>query len=185
MPGGVANPVRQRGTIQIDTLAGVDLGLPIQRQMVGIFGHQNLGDGRLGRQSALDQPGWGRGLQDTVLARAAGVFGPQGDEHPELRRHDVEPLALVLADPVQLALATGADLVIDIDDELDPRQMRWQCTPVAAALAPAPHDHRAYSSSAPLAAAACSTSSRPSSICSSGSVSALRPKRCRCNSLMI
>jgi hypothetical protein len=35
---------------------------------------------------------------------------------------DVEPLALVLADPVQLALATGAGLVIDVDDALDPRQ---------------------------------------------------------------
>ncbi len=37
MPGSAANPVRQRGTIQIDTLAGVNLGLPVQRQMVGIF----------------------------------------------------------------------------------------------------------------------------------------------------
>jgi hypothetical protein len=54
IPGGVANPVRQRGTIQIDTLAGVDLGLPIQRQMIGIFGHQNLGDRGLCRQTALD-----------------------------------------------------------------------------------------------------------------------------------
>ena len=74
-------------------------------------------------------------MHDTVLARSASVFGPPGDEHPELRRHDVEPLALVLADPVQLALATGAGLVIDIDDDLDPRQMRRQRSTVDPALA--------------------------------------------------
>ena len=70
VPGGMADPVRQRGAIQIDALAGVDLGLAIQRQMVGIFGHQNLGDGGLGRQTALDQPRWRRGLHDAILASA-------------------------------------------------------------------------------------------------------------------
>jgi hypothetical protein len=135
MPGGVANPVRQRGTIQIDTVAGIDLGLPVQRQVIGIFGHQNLGDRGLGRQAALDQSRWRRGLHDTVLASPAGVFGPPGDEHPELRRHDVEPLALVLADPVQLAFATGTGLVIDVDDDRDPRQMRGQRSTVDPALA--------------------------------------------------
>jgi hypothetical protein len=37
MPRGVTNPVRQRGAIQLDALAGVDLGLPVQRQMIGIL----------------------------------------------------------------------------------------------------------------------------------------------------
>jgi hypothetical protein len=92
--------------------------------MIGIFGHQNLGNGGLGRQSAFDQPGRGRRLHDAVFASPAGVFGPPGDKNPELRRHQVQPLALVLTDPVQLALATGTSLVIDIDDNLDPRQMR-------------------------------------------------------------
>ena len=135
VPGGMADPVRQRRTIQIDALAGVNLGLPVQRQMIGIFGHQHLGDGGLGRQSALDQPGRSRRLHDAILARSAGVFGPPGDEHPELRRHHVQPLAPVLADPVQLALATGAGLVVDVDDDLDPRQMRRQRSAVDAALA--------------------------------------------------
>lgn len=73
--------------------------------MVGIFGHQNLGDRGLGRQAALDQSRRRQGLYDTVLAGPAGIFGPPGDEHPELRRHRVQPLTLVLADPVQFALA--------------------------------------------------------------------------------
>ena len=188
VPGGMSDPVGQRRAIQIDALAGVDLGLAVQRQMVGIFGDQNLGDRGLGRQAALDQPRRRRGLHDTVLACPAGVFGPAGDEHPELRRHDVQPLAPVLADPVQLALAAGAGLVVDVDDDLNPRQMRRQRSAVDPALV-SPGLSRLGRRTIALGgtglAAACSTSSRPSSIWSSGSVSARRPKRCRCSSLMI
>jgi hypothetical protein len=54
MPGSMTDPVCQRRPVQIDALAGINLGLAIQRQVVGIFGHQNLGDRSLGRQAALD-----------------------------------------------------------------------------------------------------------------------------------
>jgi hypothetical protein len=94
--------------------------------MVGVFGHQNLGDRSLGRQAALDQSRWRRGLHDTVLASPAGIFGPMGDQHSQLRRHYVESLALGFADPVQLALAAPAGLVVDVDDDLNPRQMPRQ-----------------------------------------------------------
>ena len=103
--------------------------------MVGIFGDQNLGDGGLGRQAALDQPGRSRRLHDAVLAGSAGVFWPPGDQHPELRWHHVQPLASVLGDPVQLALAAGTGLVIDVDDDLDPRQVHRQGATIAATLA--------------------------------------------------
>jgi len=134
VPGGMADPICQRRAIQIDALAGINLGLAVERQVVGIFGHQNLGDRGLGRQAALDQSHRRRGLYDTVLASPAGIFGPPGDEHPELRRHDVQPLTLVLADPVQLAPAARAGLVVDVDDNLNPRQMRRQRSPVDPAL---------------------------------------------------
>jgi hypothetical protein len=120
----MTNPVRQRGPIQIDPLSGVNLGLPVERQMVGIFGHQNLSDGGLGRHAALDQARWRRCLHDAILAFAARIFRSPGDEYPELRRHDVQPFALVLADPVEFALAAGTGLVVDVDDDLNPRQMR-------------------------------------------------------------
>jgi hypothetical protein len=103
--------------------------------MIGIFGHQNLGDGCFGRQSALDQPGRSLGLHDAILTSSAGVFRTSGDDNAELRRHHVQPLALVFADPVQFALAAGADLVIDVDDDLDPRQMHRQRSAIDAALA--------------------------------------------------
>lgn len=39
--------------------------------MVGTFGHEHLGDGRLGRDAALDQPGLHRRLLDDAL----GIVG--------------------------------------------------------------------------------------------------------------
>lgn len=80
MPGRMADPIRQRGAIQVDRLAGINLGLTIERQMVGIFGHQNLGDGGLGGQAALDQ-----GLQNAVLVCAAGIFRAAGHRHRSWR----------------------------------------------------------------------------------------------------
>ncbi len=92
--------------------------------MIGVFGHQNLGDGCLRRQAALDQPGRSLGLQDAIFAGAAGVFGTAGDDNAELRRHHVQPLALVFADLVQVALAAKTGLGVELDHDLDPRQMR-------------------------------------------------------------
>jgi hypothetical protein len=76
----------------------------------------------------------GAGLHDPILATPADIFRAAGDEHPQVRRNDVQLLALVLVDPVQLALAALTGLVVDIDDNLDPRQMRRQRAAVAASL---------------------------------------------------
>jgi hypothetical protein len=92
--------------------------------MIGIFGDQNLGDGGFGRQAALDQPGRSLRLHDAIFAGSAGVFGTSGNDNAELRRHHVQPLAPVFADLVQVALAAGTGLVVEVDHDLDPRQMR-------------------------------------------------------------
>jgi hypothetical protein len=47
-PGGAANPIGQGRAVQRDALAGIDLGLPVKRQVIGVFGDQHLGHGRLG-----------------------------------------------------------------------------------------------------------------------------------------
>lgn len=67
MEGRVPNPVRQRRSIEMDALAGAAPGPSVQRQMIGLFGQHNLGDGCLNRQSALDQAGRSRGLPDAVF----------------------------------------------------------------------------------------------------------------------
>jgi len=125
-PGGAADPVGKRRAIEVDPLAGVDLGLPVERKVIGVFGDQDLGDRRLGRQAAFDQSSRRRRLHHDVLACPAGVFGPTHDQDPELGRHDVESLASVLADAMQRALAARAGMIIDVDHHLDARQMRRQ-----------------------------------------------------------
>ena len=124
--GGPADPVGQRRAIQLDALPGIDLRLAIERQVIGVLGDHDVGDHRLGRQAALDQPRRRRRLDHRCLAGAAGVFGPAHHQHPELRRDDVEPLGDVLADPVQRRRRSRAGLVLDVDDRLDPGQMRRQ-----------------------------------------------------------
>ena len=179
MPGGAANPVGERRTVEGDPLPGVDLRLAVERQMVGVFGDEHMGDRRLGRQAALDQSRRSRRLHHGALAGPAGVFGTARHQHAELRRHDIEPLGDIFADPVQPALAAGAGLVVDVDDRLDARQMRGQRAAVTAALSARllARCGRAASLPPPPPASVCSTSSSASSIWSSGSVSARRPKR--------
>ena len=73
-------------------------------------------------------------MHDRFLAGAAGVFRSADNQNAELRRDDVEPLAHILADPMQLVLAAGAGLVFDVDHRLDPRQMRRQRATIRSTL---------------------------------------------------
>ena len=166
MEGGASDPVGERRAIEMNALPLVDLRLAIERQVIGIFGDEHVGDRRLGRQAALDQPRRRRRLDDDVLASAAGVFGPAHDQHPELGGHDIELLADVLADPMQLAAAAWAGLVLDVDDRLDARQMGGSAPRLARRLRVALRPLRREifaSASAPRSASLCSTSSRASS----------------------
>lgn len=85
-----------------------------------------MGDGRFRRQAALDQPRRGGCLHDGFFAGPARIFGTARDQHPELGRHDVEPFAHVLADPMEGARTARASFILDIDYDLDPRQVRRQ-----------------------------------------------------------
>ena len=134
VPGGVAHPIGERRAVEGEPLAGVDLGLAIKRQMIGILGDQDLGDARLGRQPALDQPRGRRRLHHHLGTGAAGVFGPAHDQDAQLRWHDVEALGDILADHMQRARAARTGLVFDVDDRLHPRQMRRQVPAVRPAL---------------------------------------------------
>ena len=125
--GGAPDPVGQRRAVEDDTLAGEDLRLAVERQVVGVFGDEHLRDQRVGGQTALDQPG-------RCLAGAAGVARPADHQHPELHRHHVEALGHVLADLVQGARAARAGGAVDVDEGLDPRQVGGQCPAVGAAL---------------------------------------------------
>lgn len=129
-------PVRQCRAVERNALTCIDLSLAIQGQMVGIFGDERMGDRCLCRQAALDQPRRGQHLHHHVRAGATGIFRPAHHQDAELGGHHVEALGHVLADAVQLAGTARADVALDIDHGLDPRQMGGQ----RAAVRTAPGD---------------------------------------------
>ena len=90
MPGGAADPVGERRAVEVNALALVDLRLAIERQMIGIFGDQNLGNSCLGRNTAFDQPGRSGSLNDHVLAGPAGILRAANNQHTELGGNDIE-----------------------------------------------------------------------------------------------
>ena len=94
--------------------------------MPGIFGGQDIGHHRLGRQPALDQP-FRRGCLDHGLfAGAAGVFGTVCDDHAELRRDHVKPLGLLFTDHMHGRLAAWTVRIFRSDRYVHARQMKRQ-----------------------------------------------------------
>jgi hypothetical protein len=131
-PARPPDPVAKRGAVELDPLPGEDLGLAVQRQMIGVLAHQHLRQQRLGRHPAGDRPLRGGSLHDCLLTGPAAVARATDHLHPQLGGDDVEHLARVLADQVQALAAAGAALVLDVDQDLDPRQVRRQGAQVAS-----------------------------------------------------
>ena len=130
----IAHPERQDRALDVEALRSQHLGLPIERQVPGIFGDQHRGHHRLGRQPALDQPFGRRRLHHRLFAGPAGIFGTVRHDHPVLGRDHVEPLGSVLADHMHRRLAAGAVGVVGRDRHMNARQMGGQRTAIGAAL---------------------------------------------------
>lgn len=99
--------------------------------MVGVFADQHMCDSPFGRQTTFDQSGGGRCLCNTIGAGAAGVFGADGNDHTQLRGHDVQSVGAVLADLVHQPAAARANKAVGFDDLLDPRQILGQVAAIA------------------------------------------------------
>ena len=82
--------------------------------MVGVFGHQHLGNERLAGQATVDEMCRCRRLHGGRLAFPATIAWAAGDEDVEGCGHHVEPLGDVLADDVQSTTAAAAWLVLDV-----------------------------------------------------------------------
>jgi hypothetical protein len=102
--------------------------------MIGIFGDQHLGDRGFKSEGRPRSAGWARSLNDHILTGAAGIFGPAHDDHTQLRRNDVKPVAHVLADPMQAIAAARAGMVLDVDDYLHTRRVAGQRAAVGTTL---------------------------------------------------
>jgi hypothetical protein len=73
-PAGAADPVGKGRAVDLDALPGKDLALPVQRQMIAVFGDQDMGE----------KTGTGEALGDRTLrggrSRAGGTMGPDTDK---------------------------------------------------------------------------------------------------------
>jgi len=74
---------------------------------------------------------WTVPLHDGIFAGAAAIPRPAYHPHLELSGDVVQHFSLVLADLMQRTAATGTGFGLDIHDEFDPRQMRWQRAAIA------------------------------------------------------
>jgi site-specific DNA recombinase len=132
-PASPSDPVAQGGAVQRDALAREDRRLTVERQEIAVLGHQHVRQQGLGGHPAGDRPLRGGRLHDRPLARAAAVARAADHPHPQHGGDDVEHLARVLADDVHGPAAARAGLVLEVDQDLDPRQVRRQGAQVAPA----------------------------------------------------
>ena len=120
-----AHPVRQGGAVEVDTLAGVDRTLTIQRQAVGVFCHRDVSEQTRTRPAALDRERRQRRLHDR-LAGPAAQPRPHQLDHLEGGGDVFEQFGHVLAELAQYrAAAAGAGRRRLMHDALA-RQVRRQ-----------------------------------------------------------
>jgi hypothetical protein len=78
-PDGAANPISQGRAAEVDALAGEDLALPVKGEMVGVFGHQHMGEQGRGGAALGDWPVRGGHLMYICFLALSAI-------HPELSR---------------------------------------------------------------------------------------------------
>ena len=129
-PAGAADPAGQGRAVEIDALAGEDLRLTVQRQVVAILADQNVGDQPRRSQALCDRPLGRRRLVDRAAA-AATVFGAADTQHTQASRYIVQHLADRLADLVHRPAAAGTGAGADVQRHILTRQMVRQVGAVA------------------------------------------------------
>jgi hypothetical protein len=129
---GRLDPAVQRGGGEQHAEPGVVRGLPVQRHMVQVLGDDDLGDRAGGGQAALDRPVVGCCCLGQLTAGPTGKLGPDRDVNLGMGRHEVELLALILADAGHLPAAARALRAGGQDLAGHPRQSIRQRTPAPA-----------------------------------------------------
>ena len=101
-----ADPVSQCRYVEIDAFVGVDVALPVERQMRPVLGEQDLRQEVRPSTAACDRMRWCRRLRDG-LAFAARKLLAHVAYHLPLRRHVLQRLGDVLAELPQAPAAAG------------------------------------------------------------------------------
>lgn len=104
-------PSCQRGTIEIDAFASVDLLLPVERKVVGVLRDQHMGKQARTGKTAVDRPRGSWSLHDAV-ARIAASLRPHMKKHLEACTYVLQHLGHVFAQSTFLAAAVGAAVMV-------------------------------------------------------------------------
>ena len=131
-PGGAPDPVGEGRPVEAHALAGVDVGLAVQGQMVAVLRDQHVGDQARARTAALDRQARHRRLRNR-LAVAAAQLRPHVHHDLEVRGNIFQHLALLVADLAQaFGPARRADAGAGVGDDLA-RKMIGQRATIARA----------------------------------------------------
>ena len=112
----LADPAAQGLAVELDAVPFETLGLPVERQVVGVLVDENAGQQALGRHAAGNRALRRRGLDNRAFAGPAPIFRPVDGDDLQRRRHPIELLGDVLADDMQGAIAARTDLLFRLDE---------------------------------------------------------------------
>ena len=118
-----ADPAGQGRGLQAHPVAGEDLGLAIQRQVVVVLRHDDMSQQTRPGAAAGDRV-IGRRRRNHRIAGPAGQFLAEVPDHLEAARHVIEGLGDLLADPAQRAAADGASARRGMSDILSGQVFR-------------------------------------------------------------
>src|SRR5258708_25515185 len=85
-PASAADPVCQGRAIDLDILSGEDLALPVKRQVIAVFGDQDMGEKAGSGEAFGDRTLWGGHLVDGPPPPAA-IAPPADARDPKPRPH--------------------------------------------------------------------------------------------------
>jgi hypothetical protein len=103
---GFAHPIGKGRSVEVETFAVEDLALAVERQVIGIFADQDMGQQTRPWATALDRARRQRRLNE-AFAAGAGQPGSDDPVHDEVAGHVFQFFGHILADPAQTATAIG------------------------------------------------------------------------------
>ena len=99
-----ADPLRQQRAIEFNAFARVDLRLPIEWQMIGVFADQHVRQEAWSGHPAFDRTRWRRRLHDHIATRTRQLGAYLVNDF-EAHRLELQHVAGVLAEVLELAAA--------------------------------------------------------------------------------
>src|SRR6202022_2065476 len=111
-PTSAAHPVRESRAIDIDAVPGEDLALPVKRQVIAVFGDQDMSE-KTGTGEALGDRTLRRGRLMNSPAGPAAIARSADADDSKRGGHMIEHLADGLADHMQFTAEAGARLMLE------------------------------------------------------------------------